>query len=203
MTRSISRNISASRAISRCRCFGDGEGGAVHLGERDCSLQRRHQKVWEEAPSPRSTPEQRKRIGDLRQGDGDLGYRGAGTIEFLYEDGEFYFIEMNTRLQVEHPVTEAITGIDLVREQIRVASGAGLSVARTTSRLKGHAIECRINAETLPNFRPSPGTITHYHPPGGLGVRVDSGVYQGYSIPPYYDSLIGKLIVHGRDRSNA
>ncbi|WP_333666626.1 acetyl-CoA carboxylase biotin carboxylase subunit [Parvibaculum sp.] len=180
---------------------GDGRGGSVHLGERDWSLQRRHQKVWEEANSPALNDEERARIGEIcARAVADLGYSGAGTIEFLYEDGNFYFIEMNTRLQVEHPVTEAITGIDLVHEQIRVASGAGLSVTQDEVRFEGHAIECRINAEDPRTFVPSPGTITHFHTPGGLGIRVDSGVYSGYKIPPYYDSLIGKLIVHGRNR---
>jgi acetyl-CoA carboxylase biotin carboxylase subunit len=181
--------------------FGDGMGKAIHLGERDCSLQRRHQKVWEEAPSPALNAEERGRIGETcSRAIADLGYSGAGTIEFLYEDGNFYFIEMNTRLQVEHPVTEAITGIDLVHEQIRVASGGGLSMTQDEVRFQGHAIECRINAEDPRTFAPSPGTITHFHTPGGLGIRVDSGVYSGYKIPPYYDSLIGKLIVHGRNR---
>ncbi len=181
--------------------FGDGEGHAVHLGERDCSLQRRHQKVWEEANSPALNVEQRMKIGQIcADAMMKLKYRGAGTIEFLYENGEFYFIEMNTRLQVEHPVTEAITGIDLVHEQIRVASGGGLSVTQDEVHFHGHAIECRINAEDARTFVPSPGTITHFHAPGGLGVRIDSGAYQGYKIPPYYDSLIGKLIVHGRTR---
>jgi acetyl-CoA carboxylase biotin carboxylase subunit len=181
--------------------MGDGAGKAVHLGERDCSLQRRHQKVWEEAQSPALNPKERERIGSIvSSAMANLGYSGAGTVEFLYEDGEFYFIEMNTRLQVEHPVTEAITGIDLVHEQIRVASGAGLSVRQEDIRFHGHAIECRINAEDPRTFAPSPGTITHFHTPGGLGVRVDSGAYSGYRIPPYYDSLIGKLIVHGRNR---
>jgi acetyl-CoA carboxylase, biotin carboxylase subunit len=180
---------------------GDGAGNAIHLGERDCSLQRRHQKVWEEANSPALNSEQREEIGGVvAKAIGDLGYSGAGTIEFLYENGEFYFIEMNTRLQVEHPVTEAITGIDLVHEQIRVASGGGLSVRQSDVRFHGHAIECRINAEDPRTFVPSPGTITHFHTPGGLGIRVDSAVYSGYRIPPYYDSLIGKLIVHGRNR---
>ena len=182
--------------------FGDGAGNGIHLGERDCSLQRRHQKVWEEASSPALDQEQRDRIGMIcANAIAKLGYRGAGTIEFLYENGEFYFIEMNTRLQVEHPVTEAITGLDLVHEQIRVASGQGLSVTQADIQFAGHAIECRINAEDPETFAPSPGRITHYHMPGGLGVRVDSGVYQGYSIPPFYDSLIGKLIVHGRTRT--
>ena len=181
--------------------FGDGQGQGIHLGERDCSLQRRHQKVWEEANSPALNTEERARIGKIcADAVADLGYSGAGTIEFLYENGEFYFIEMNTRLQVEHPVTEAITGIDLVHEQIRVASGGGLSTRQDEVRFQGHAIECRINAEDPRTFVPSPGTITHFHTPGGLGIRVDSGVYSGYRIPPYYDSLIGKLIVHGRNR---
>jgi len=182
--------------------LGDGQGQAVHLGERDCSLQRRHQKVWEEAPSPALNAEARNRIGEIvANAMRDMKYRGAGTIEFLFEDGEFYFIEMNTRLQVEHPVTEAITGIDLVLEQIRVASGVPLSLSQEDITFSGHAIECRINAENAKTFRPSPGQITYWHPPGGLGVRVDSGVYQGYTIPPYYDSLIGKLIVHGKNRN--
>ncbi|MGN6464576.1 MAG: acetyl-CoA carboxylase biotin carboxylase subunit [Rhizobiaceae bacterium] len=184
--------------------MGDGAGKAVHLGERDCSLQRRHQKVWEEANSPALNAEERDKIGTtVSKAIADLGYSGAGTIEFLYENGEFYFIEMNTRLQVEHPVTEAVTGIDLVHEQIRVASGAGLSVRQKDVQFNGHAIECRINAEDPRTFTPSPGTIDHFHTPGGLGVRVDSGVYSGYKIPPYYDSLIGKLIVHGRNRVEA
>ncbi|MEC5290802.1 acetyl-CoA carboxylase biotin carboxylase subunit [Aurantimonas sp. C2-6-R+9] len=182
--------------------FGDGAGNAIHLGERDCSLQRRHQKVWEEANSPALDDAQRARIGSIcANAMSELRYRGAGTIEFLYENGEFYFIEMNTRLQVEHPVTEAITGLDLVHEQIRVASGQGLSIKQSEIQFSGHAIECRINAEDPKTFAPSPGEITHYHMPGGLGVRVDSGVYQGYKIPPFYDSLIGKLIVHGRNRA--
>ena len=182
--------------------FGDGQGNAVHLGERDCSLQRRHQKVLEEAPSPALNADSRRRIGEtVAKAIGDLGYRGAGTVEFLYEDGQFFFIEMNTRLQVEHPVTEMITGIDLVLEQIRVASGSQLTLTQDDVTFSGHAIECRINAENPRTFRPSPGRITYWHPPGGLGVRVDSGVYQGYSIPPYYDSLIGKLVVHGKTRN--
>jgi acetyl-CoA carboxylase, biotin carboxylase subunit len=184
--------------------FGDGKGKAVHLGERDCSLQRRHQKVFEEAPGPSITPELRARIGKVcADACAGINYLGAGTIEFLYEDGEFYFIEMNTRLQVEHPVTEAIFGVDLVREQIRVAEGQDLSFTQDELEINGHAIEVRINAEKLPNFSPCPGKITAYHAPGGLGVRVDSALYNGYSIPPYYDSLIGKLIVHGRDRPEA
>ncbi len=182
--------------------IGDGKGNAVHLGERDCSLQRRHQKVWEEAPSPALNTEEREKIGNIvARAISDLNYRGAGTIEFLYENGEFYFIEMNTRLQVEHPVTEMITGLDLVIEQIRVADGAALSFTQEDVVLRGHAIECRINAENAKTFIPSPGKINYFHPPGGLGVRVDSGVYQGYSIPPHYDSLIGKLIVHGKTRN--
>ncbi len=181
--------------------FGDGNGNAIHLGERDCSLQRRHQKVLEEAPSPVITPEERDRMGGIvAKAMADMGYRGAGTIEFLWEDGQFYFIEMNTRLQVEHPVTEAITGVDLVREQIRVAEGKPLSVTQDELRFTGHAIECRINAEDPFNFTPSPGKITAYHPAGGMHVRVDSGLYAGYSIPPYYDSMIAKLIVYGRTR---
>ncbi len=181
--------------------MGDGKGGAVHLNERDCSLQRRHQKVWEEAPSPVIDAAARARIGGIvADAMAKIGYSGAGTVEFLYENGEFYFIEMNTRLQVEHPVTEAITGIDLVNEQIGIASGRGLSFSQEDIKVSGHAIECRVNAENPRTFAASPGTITYYHPPGGLGVRVDSAVYQGYKIPPYYDSLIGKLIVHGRTR---
>jgi acetyl-CoA carboxylase biotin carboxylase subunit len=184
--------------------LGDGRGGAIHLGERDCSLQRRHQKVWEEGPSPALNPEERARIGGVcAQAMRDLGYSGAGTIEFLYEDSQFYFIEMNTRIQVEHPVTEMITGLDLVNEQIRVAAGAPLSVAQEEVKFWGHAIECRVNAENPITFRPSPGKVAYFHPPGGLGVRVDSSVYQGYTIPPNYDSLVGKLIVHGRTRTEA
>lgn len=180
----------------------DGNGNAIHLGERDCSLQRRHQKLWEEAPSPALNESERVRIGEIvAAAMRKLRYRGVGTVEFLYEGGEFYFIEMNTRLQVEHTVTEMITGLDLVIEQIRIAGGAPLSLRQEDVRFNGHAIECRINAENPHTFRPSPGTITHFHPPGGLGVRVDSGVYAGYTIPPYYDSLIGKLIVHARTRN--
>ena len=181
--------------------MGDGAGKAVHLGERDCSLQRRHQKIWEEANSPALNAEERDKIGMIcANAIAGLGYRGAGTIEFLYENGEFYFIEMNTRLQVEHTITEAITGIDIVHEQIRVASGGGLSMTQDDIKFSGHAIECRINAEDPRTFVPSPGKITHYHTPGGLGIRIDSGVYAGYKIPPYYDSMVGKLIVHGRTR---
>ena len=184
--------------------FGDGKGRAVHLGERDCSLQRRHQKVLEESPSPVIDAEARGRIGAVcADAVARIGYSGAGTIEFLYEDGEFFFIEMNTRLQVEHPVTEGIFGVDLVREQIRVAAGLPMSFGQDDLKINGHAIEVRINAEKLPNFAPCPGKITQYHAPGGLGVRMDSALYDGYRIPPYYDSLIGKLIVHGRDRPEA
>ncbi|MFN8831096.1 MAG: acetyl-CoA carboxylase biotin carboxylase subunit [Labrys sp. (in: a-proteobacteria)] len=182
--------------------LGDGQGNAIHLGERDCSLQRRHQKVWEEGPSPALNAAQRTRIGDIvAKAMIDLGYVGAGTIEFLYENGEFYFIEMNTRIQVEHPVTEMITGIDLVNEQIKIAAGSPLSIRQSDIVIEGHAIECRVNAEHPATFRPSPGLIKYFHPPGGLGVRVDSAVYQGYKIPPFYDSLVGKLIVHGRTRT--
>ena len=184
--------------------LGDGQGGAIHLGERDCSLQRRHQKVLEESPSPALNAEQRMEIGEIcASAMRKLGYSGAGTIEFLYEDGRFYFIEMNTRIQVEHPVTEMITGIDLVTEQIRIASGSPLSLKQEDVTFFGHAIECRVNAEHPTSFRPSPGRIAYYHPPGGVGVRVDSAVYQGYVIPPNYDSLVGKLIVHGRTRNEA
>jgi acetyl-CoA carboxylase, biotin carboxylase subunit len=180
----------------------DGQGNAIHLGERDCSLQRRHQKLWEEAPSPALNENERVRIGEtVAHAMRKLAYRGVGTVEFLYEAGEFFFIEMNTRLQVEHTITEMITGLDLVIEQIRIAAGAPLTLRQEDIRFNGHAIECRINAENPHTFRPSPGTITHFHPPGGLGVRVDSGAYAGYTIPPYYDSLIGKLIVHARTRN--
>jgi acetyl-CoA carboxylase biotin carboxylase subunit len=180
----------------------DSHGNVIHLGERDCSLQRRHQKVLEEAPSPALNTEDRATIGRITaEAIQKLGYLGVGTVEYLYEDGEFYFIEMNTRLQVEHPVTEMITGLDLVREQIRIADGAPLSVKQKDVKFNGHAIECRINAENPRTFAPSPGKIVGYHPPGGLGVRLDSAIYAGYVIPPNYDSLIGKLIVHGRDRS--
>jgi acetyl-CoA carboxylase, biotin carboxylase subunit len=179
----------------------DGQGNAVHLGERDCSLQRRHQKILEEAHSPALNPEQRSTIGNrVARAMADLRYEGVGTIEFLYEDGEFYFIEMNTRLQVEHPVTEALTGLDLVQEQIRVASGAKLAMTQDDITFSGHAIECRINAENPNTFAPSPGKVDSVHFPGGLGIRVDSALYSGYRIPPYYDSLIGKLIVFGKTR---
>jgi len=180
--------------------FGDTHGNAIHLGERDCSVQRRHQKLVEEAPSPVLTDELRNEIGDLSAKTiRDMGYRGAGTIEFLYEDGKFYFMEMNTRIQVEHPVTEMITSLDLIVEQIRVAAGEELTFKKPLTA-RGHSIEIRINAEDPDTFIPSPGKITQFHAPGGLGVRFDSAIYQGYSIPPYYDSMIGKLIVHGRDR---
>ncbi|MEM6422580.1 MAG: ATP-grasp domain-containing protein, partial [Pseudomonadota bacterium] len=182
--------------------IGDGRGNAIHLGERDCSLQRRHQKVFEECPSPVIDPETRATIGETcAQAIGEMGYRGVGTIEFLYENGEFFFIEMNTRLQVEHPVTEMVYGLDLVAEQLRIAAGEPLSISQGDVVPKGHAIECRINAERLPGFSPSPGTVNAYHAPGGLGVRMDSALYSGYRIPPYYDSLIAKLVVHGGDRA--
>jgi acetyl-CoA carboxylase biotin carboxylase subunit len=181
--------------------LGDGKGKAIHLGERDCSLQRRHQKVLEESPSPALNVAARDKIGEtVAKAMRDISYLGVGTVEFLYEDGEFYFIEMNTRIQVEHPVTEMITDIDLIFEQIRVAAGHDLTLKQSDIVFRGHAIECRINAENPVSFRPSPGRILHYHPPGGLGVRIDSAVYEGYTIPPYYDSLVGKLIVHGKTR---
>ncbi len=199
----IEKYLSRPRHIE-IQVFGDGRGGAVHLGERDCSLQRRHQKVLEEAPSPALDTETRARIGGIcAEAVARLGYAGAGTIEFLYEDGEFYFIEMNTRLQVEHPVTEAVYGVDLVREQIRVAAGLPLSFTQADLVPQGHAIEVRLNAERLPSFTPCPGMVKTFHAPGGLGVRMDSALYGGYVIPPYYDSLIAKLIVHGRDRDEA
>ena len=199
----IEKYLTTPRHIE-IQVFGDGKGKAVHLGERDCSLQRRHQKVFEEAPGPIITKEERAKIGKIcADAVARINYIGAGTIEFLYENGEFYFIEMNTRLQVEHPVTEAIFGVDLVREQIRVANGLPLSFEQDELEINGHAIEVRINAEKIPEFAPCPGTISAYHAPGGLGVRMDSALYDGYKIPPYYDSLIGKLIVHGRDREEA
>jgi acetyl-CoA carboxylase biotin carboxylase subunit len=199
----IEKYLTTPRHIE-IQVFGDGKGNAVHLGERDCSLQRRHQKVFEEAPGPCISPEERAHIGKVcADAVARINYIGAGTIEFLYENGEFYFIEMNTRLQVEHPVTEGIFGVDLVREQIRVAEGLPMSFGQDDLTINGHAIEVRINAEKLPNFTPCPGKITHFHAPGGLGVRMHSALYDGYSIPPYYDSLIGKLIVHGRDRAEA
>jgi acetyl-CoA carboxylase, biotin carboxylase subunit len=182
--------------------LGDGKGKAIHLGERDCSLQRRHQKVLEESPSPALNAMARNQIGEtVAKAMREISYLGVGTVEFLYEEGKFYFIEMNTRIQVEHPVTEMITDIDLIFEQIRVAAGQDLTLTQDDVRFHGHAIECRINAENPVSFRPSPGKILHYHPPGGLGVRIDSAVYEGYTIPPYYDSLVGKLIVHGKTRT--
>ena len=199
----IEKYLATPRHIE-VQVFGDGKGRAVHLGERDCSLQRRHQKVLEEAPGPSITAEERERIGTIcAEACASISYRGAGTIEFLYENGEFFFIEMNTRLQVEHPVTEAIFGVDLVQEQIRVAEGMPMSFSQDDLRINGHAIEVRITAEKLPDFAPRPGTITQFHAPGGLGVRMDSALYDGYKIPPYYDSLIAKLIVHAADRPGA
>ncbi len=184
--------------------LGDGGGRAIHLGERDCSLQRRHQKILEESPSPALNAKERADIGGIvAKAMREIQYLGAGTVEFLYEKGEFYFIEMNTRIQVEHPVTEMITGIDLVNEQIKIAAGSPLLIKQKDVIFSGHAIECRVNAENPSTFRPSPGKVTYFHPPGGLGVRVDSAVYQGYTIPPNYDSLVGKLIVHGRSRTEA
>jgi acetyl-CoA carboxylase biotin carboxylase subunit len=182
----------------------DNYGNVVHLGERDCSLQRRHQKVLEEAPSPALSAAQRAEIGETtRTAIAKLGYRNAGTIEYLYEDGRFYFIEMNTRLQVEHPVTEAVTGIDLVREQIRIAAGEALGYEQKDVTFQGHAIECRVNAEDPVTFAPCPGRVQGYHTPGGLGVRIDSALYAGYRVPPHYDSMIAKLIVSGRTRAEA
>ena len=197
----LERFLSRPRHIE-IQLLGDGQGQAVHLGERDCSLQRRHQKVWEEAHSPALNSAQRDVIGDrVARAMGELAYEGVGTVEFLYENGEFYFIEMNTRLQVEHPVTEMLTGLDLVQEQIRIAAGAELGYTQKDIVFTGHAIECRINAENPHSFTPSPGRIDAVHVPGGLGVRVDSALYAGYRIPPYYDSLIGKLIVFGKTRT--
>jgi acetyl-CoA carboxylase biotin carboxylase subunit len=199
----LEKYLGAPRHIE-VQVFGDGRGRAVHLGERDCSLQRRHQKVFEEAPSPVIDAATRARIGaTCAEAVARIDYAGAGTIEFLYENGAFYFIEMNTRLQVEHPVTEAIYDVDLVQEQIRVAAGLPMSFVQDELVQTGHALECRINAESLPDFRPSPGRISTYYAPGGLGVRMDSAIYGGYTIPPYYDSLIGKLIVHARSRELA
>jgi acetyl-CoA carboxylase biotin carboxylase subunit len=197
----LERYLARPRHIE-VQVIADKFGAVCHLGERDCSLQRRHQKVLEEAPSPAIDAAERNAIGEtVTRAIAALGYLGVGTVEFLYEDGEFYFIEMNTRLQVEHPVTEAITGIDLVREQIRIAAGLPLSFSQADVVFEGHAIECRINAENPRTFAPSPGLVTDFHAPGGLGVRLDSALYAGYAIPPYYDSLAGKLIVHGRDRT--
>jgi acetyl-CoA carboxylase biotin carboxylase subunit len=196
----LEKYLSKPRHIE-IQVLGDGEGRAIHLGERDCSLQRRHQKIWEEGPSPALNAGMRGSIGEtVAKAMRDIGYLGVGTVEFLYEEGHFYFIEMNTRIQVEHPVTEMITDIDLILEQIRVATGGDFTLTQGDVKFHGHAIECRINAENPVSFRPSPGKIVHYHPPGGLGVRVDSAVYHGYSIPPFYDSMVGKLIVHGKSR---
>lgn len=198
----LEKYLSAPRHIE-FQVFGDSHGNAVHMGERDCSLQRRHQKILEESPSPALTGSQRAEMGEkVRQAVLKLGFLGAGTMEFLYENGAFYFIEMNTRLQVEHPVTEMVTGLDLVREQIRVAAGLPLSVTQEQIRFSGHAIECRINAEDPETFAPSPGLVSDYHAPGGLHVRVDSALYNGYRIPPHYDSLIAKLIVYGDTRDD-
>jgi len=197
----IEKYLSTPRHIE-IQVLGDGQGRAVHLGERDCSLQRRHQKVWEEAHSPALNSAQREEIGGrVAQAMRELGYEGVGTVEFLYENGQFYFIEMNTRLQVEHPVTEMLTGLDLVQEQIGIAAGAALKYAQSDISFSGHAIECRINAENPHSFAPSPGRVDAVHVPGGLGVRIDSAIYAGYRIPPYYDSLIGKLIVFGKTRT--
>jgi len=197
----LERHLERPRHIE-IQILGDGQGGLIHLGERDCSLQRSHQKMVEETPSPALNPEERERLGTLAvTALRELGYKSAGTVEFLYQDGEFFFIEMNTRLQVEHPITEMISGIDIVREQLRIAAGAPLNYRQSDITLCGHAIECRINAENPDTFLPSPGRVTDYHAPGGLGVRVDSALYHGYQVPPYYDSLIAKLIVHGKSRN--
>ena len=197
----LERHLDRPRHIE-IQILGDGQGGIVHLGERDCSLQRSHQKMLEETPSPALNREERQRLGALAAAAlRELGYKSAGTLEFLYQDGEFFFIEMNTRLQVEHPITEMVSGLDIVREQIRIAAGGALGYRQSDINLCGHAIECRINAEHPDTFRPSPGRITDYHAPGGLGVRVDSALYQGYEVPPYYDSLIAKLIIHGKSRN--
>jgi len=199
----LERHLERPRHIE-IQILGDGQGGIVHLGERDCSLQRSHQKVLEETPSPALNREERERLGGLAtQALREFGYKSAGTLEFLYQDGEFFFIEMNTRLQVEHPISEMISGIDIVREQIRIAANAPLGYCQAEVKLCGHAIECRINAEDPETFMPSPGRVTEYHAPGGLGVRVDSALYQSYEVPPYYDSLISKLIVHGKSRNEA
>jgi acetyl-CoA carboxylase biotin carboxylase subunit len=197
----LERHLERPRHIE-IQILGDGRGGIVHLGERDCSLQRSHQKVLEESPSPALNQEQRDRLGALAvEALRELGYKGVGTLEFLYQDGEFFFIEMNTRLQVEHPVTEMVSGLDIVREQLRIAAGAPLGYRQADIKLCGHAIECRINAESPDTFAPSPGRVTDYHAPGGPGVRVDSALYQGYKVPPYYDSLIAKLVIHGNSRN--
>jgi acetyl-CoA carboxylase, biotin carboxylase subunit len=197
----LERHLERPRHIE-IQILGDGQGGMVHLGERDCSLQRCHQKLLEETPSPALNPEERKRLGELAAAAvAELGYKSAGTLEFLYQDGEFFFIEMNTRLQVEHPITEMISGVDIVREQLRIAAGAPLGYRQPDIKLCGHAIECRINAEHPDTFTPSPGRVTDYHAPGGLGVRVDSALYHGYEVPPHYDSLIAKLVIYGRSRN--
>ena len=197
----LERHLDRARHIE-VQILGDGGGGAIHLGERDCSLQRSHQKVLEETPSPALNRDERERLGALAAAAvGELGYKGAGTLEFLYQDGKFDFIEMNTRLQVEHPITEMISGIDIVREQLRIAAGGTLDFRQADVRLCGHAIECRINAENPNTFRPCPGRVSDYHAPGGLGVRVDSALYHGYEVPPHYDSLVAKLIVHGKSRN--
>jgi acetyl-CoA carboxylase biotin carboxylase subunit len=197
----LERHLERPRHIE-IQMLGDGQGGMIHLGERDCSLQRLHQKVLEETPSPALNREERERLSALAATAlRELGYKGAGTLEFLYQDGEFFFIEMNTRLQVEHPISEMISGIDIVREQLRIAAGAPLGYHQADIKLCGHAIECRINAENPDTFLPSPGRVTDYHAPGGLGVRVDSALYHGYEVPPYYDSLISKLIIHGKSRN--
>ncbi len=197
----LERHLERPRHIE-IQILGDGQGGMVHLGERDCSLQRSHQKILEESPSPALNSEERDRLGALAVAALlELGYKGVGTLEFLYQNGEFFFIEMNTRLQVEHPITEMVSGLDLVREQLRIAAGAPLGYRQADITLCGHAIECRINAESPDTFAPSPGRVTDYHAPGGLGVRVDSALYHGYEVPPYYDSLIAKLIVNGKSRN--
>ena len=197
----LERHLDRPRHIE-VQILSDGRGGIVHLGERDCSLQRAHQKVLEETPSPALNSEERERLGRLAASAlCELGYKSTGTLEFLYQDDEFFFIEMNTRLQVEHAITEMTSGTDIVREQIRIAAGAPLGYCQADVKLSGHAIECRINAENSVTFMPSPGRVTDYHAPGGLGVRVDSALYQGYEVPPYYDSLVAKLIVHGRSRN--
>jgi len=197
----LERHLERPRHIE-IQILGDGQGGIVHLGERDCSLQRSHQKVLEESPSPALNAAERDRLGALAVAAlSELGYKSLGTLEFLYQDGDFFFIEMNTRLQVEHPITEMVSGLDLVREQLRIASGAPLGYRQNDIKLRGHAIECRINAENPDTFAPSPGRVTDYHAPGGLGVRVDSALYHGYEVPPYYDSLIAKLIIYGNSRN--
>src|SRR6266850_532544 len=197
----LERHLERPRHIE-IQILGDGQGGIVHLGERDCSLQRSHQKVLEESPSPALNKEERDRLGALAVAAlGELGYKSLGTLEFLYQDGDFFFIEMNTRLQVEHPITEMVSGLDLVREQLRIASGAPLGYRQADIKLRGHAIECRVNAENPDTFAPSPGRVTDYHAPGGLGVRVDSALYHGYEVPPYYDSLIAKLVIYGNSRN--